>query len=446
MSDVDSAMASELRSTLVSLVAVVASGVVVVTCSATREAEVRAASTPASVVLVATPDESAAAPAPVVSASASASATVVASASASGAPATVAKGPLGHFRGALSDLASGARKKPVRIAWIGDSHTAADFWTGAARKKLQEKYGDAGQGFVHVGWGTGKYRHDGFKLDPRKWETVPAQPATSAKTDDGVFGLGGIRFEAAEPSASASLSLQGTGEGKVTWDLAYRNPAGSSLRVKVDGGKPIDLGETKGALIQHRSFSGNFAGGKLEVEAVSGRPQLFGAVVERDQPGIVLDTLGIGGARVATTLVWDEPSWTSELTRRAPQLVVVAFGTNESQEKSGTEERYQRQMDSLLTRVRAAAPDADCVVITPMDRSKVEAEQRLPKIAKGFAAAAAKHRCVVWSAFDVMGGEGSMQAWINENPPRAQADGIHLSARGYAWLGDKLGTFLMEGR
>jgi lysophospholipase L1-like esterase len=436
-------MASDLRSALTSIVAIIAAGVVVVTCSATRESEVRAPAIPASAVSVSTQSEE---PDPIASASASASASSTPLAAPSASAPTVAAGPLGRFRGALADLSSGTRKTPVRIAWIGDSHTAADLWTGAARNKLQSKYGDGGAGFVHVGWGKGKYRHDGLKLDPSKWDVVPSQPAISKKTDDGVLGLGGIRFEASEPGATASLTLTGAGEGKVRWDLGYRNPEGASLRVKVDGGKVVDLGETKGTGIQHRTFAGNFSGGKLEIEAVSGRPQLFGALVERESAGVVLDTLGIGGARVATTLVWDEPSWTSELTRRAPDLVVVAFGTNESQENSGSEERYQRQMDQLLKRVRAAAPDADCVVITPMDRSKVEAEKRLPIISRGFAAAASKHRCTVWSALDAMGGEGSMQTWINETPPRAQSDGVHLSAKGYGFLGEKFATYLMEGR
>lgn len=61
----------------------------------------------------------------------------------------------------------------------------------------------------------------------------------------------------------------------------------------------------------------------------SGRPQLFGVVVEGDKPGLVLDTVGLNGARLATFLAWEPDAWSAELARRKPELVVIAFGTNE---------------------------------------------------------------------------------------------------------------------
>ena len=55
------------------------------------------------------------------------------------------------FYGALESLDTKARPDSVRVAWFGDSHTAADFLTGEVRHALQQRFGNGGPGFVHVG-------------------------------------------------------------------------------------------------------------------------------------------------------------------------------------------------------------------------------------------------------------------------------------------------------
>src|SRR5262249_10270801 len=40
---------------------------------------------------------------------------------------------------------------PVRILHYGDSHTAADEWTGDLRSRFQEKFGDGGSGYSLAG-------------------------------------------------------------------------------------------------------------------------------------------------------------------------------------------------------------------------------------------------------------------------------------------------------
>jgi len=50
-----------------------------------------------------------------------------------------------------------------------------------------------------------------------------------------------------------------------------------------------------------------------------------------------------------------------------------------------------------------------------------------------------------WDTYAVMGGKGSILSWRAESPPRAGSDGVHLAARGYRELGQKLAADLMAG-
>jgi hypothetical protein len=58
---------------------------------------------------------------------------------------------------------------PVRILHYGDSHTAADEWTGEMRARLQEKFGDGGSGYSFAGRPWNGYRRE----DVRSGSTSP---------------------------------------------------------------------------------------------------------------------------------------------------------------------------------------------------------------------------------------------------------------------------------
>jgi lysophospholipase L1-like esterase len=182
--------------------------------------------------------------------------------------------------------------------------------------------------------------------------------------------------------------------------------------------------------------------GRVEVVA-RGKVELLGLVVERKEPGVVLDTVGLNGARFGTFLAWDEASWVAEVARRHPDLVVITLGTNETSDPHPEAERYEKQLTQLLGRVRAAAPDSECLVVTPMDRAGPPYAARIATISEGLQRAAAQGRCAVWSALQAMGGPGSAESWAAETPPRAAADGVHLTPKGYQSLAESLGRDLV---
>src|SRR5882724_27840 len=145
------------------------SALMVVTCAtATRTPIVASATGPAAGAVSVAPNPGVA-PVPSVASSAQ------------GEPVTAAATPplpqgsaLSRFQAALRDAPH--RTEPVRILWLGDSHTAADFWPDAVRKPLQAAFGSGGPGFLYLGLGL--YRHGGIKLSrDGKWHVEPRQPS-----------------------------------------------------------------------------------------------------------------------------------------------------------------------------------------------------------------------------------------------------------------------------
>jgi lysophospholipase L1-like esterase len=337
----------------------------------------------------------------------------------------------------------------VRVLWLGDSHTNADFLSGSVRSALAERFGDGGPGFVRIG--TRPYRHDGVKIGrDGKWNVDPDPPARRALQDDGVFGIGGTR---AVPGPGASFSLQalaapGTVDEPATFELSYTLPAGSSFelalgakRVVVDATSSRDVAASG---ISHLSLSATL-GSVLSVRPHAGKARLFGVIVERAaRLGVVVDTSGIDGARFETPLAWHEPAFVAEVARRAPELFVVAYGTNEAFDRARVD-KYAAQLAELVRRVRAGAPQASCLVLGPTDAPAGDGSvTRVAEIAAVLAGSAAALECSFVSLQQLMGGEGSFARGMRAKPRLAQPDKLHLTPRGYQELGQALAKLLLD--
>ncbi len=353
---------------------------------------------------------------------------------------------------ALAALKDKRRDRPVRVMWLGDSHTQADFWTAALRASLQARFGKGGPGFVHIGWSEKKYRHGDVRIKTQGgWRIEPPTLVSTRKYDDGVLGLGGVRLVPSDAGARASLAVEASAvPGKVRWDVAFRlaDPA-ASLTLRVSGASPLTVtsADTKVAAgpggIRHVALESPGPGGTIEV-APSGQAELMGVVIESSEPGVVVDTLGLNGARVASALAMDEASWVSAVSRRAPDLVVIAYGSNESSDMKFNAARHASAVESLLRRIRAGAPNADCLVFGPVDRGGKRYGETVVHINAAQRDAAQRAGCAFWSGQMAMGGKGSMERWEVETPPLAQADLLHLTPKGYERLGNMLARDLLQ--
>jgi len=370
-------------------------------------------------------------------------------------------GELAHFYTALDGLERRTRKEHVRILWLGDSHGQADFWSGKVRSALQKRFGNGGPGFVHIAFRG--YRHDGVEVGVKdKWVMQPRGPATSVLTADGVFGLGGLLTSSKTPGAEASVEvMDATLPKKLKWDLCYRlTKPNDSITVSLPGLKAETLRVAPGtpadehAPLQHALFTTDVAvqvaspknkGVRLEVTPASGYPSFCGVTVETDpaeQPGVVLDTLGINGARYTTALAWNEDAWVSEFMRRSPSLVIFEYGTNESGDVGVKAETYADKIARMVARIRKKKPDTDCVVLAPTERA--DQEERSARIRDIWRDAARANVCWFWDTVEVMGGKGGMRSWKAASPPKGAKDGIHLTVRGYYELGEKLGQDMLR--
>jgi lysophospholipase L1-like esterase len=415
------------------------SALAVVTCAGATRPPLTARSAASAV-----PAASVAPPAPKAP---EASAALASAAPSQGAAPVPQGSALARFQAALRDAPH--RAEPVRVMWLGDSHTAADFWPEAVRKPLQAAFGAGGPGFLYLGLGV--YRHGGVKVQREgKWRVEPRRPSLWMRQNDGIFGLGGIR--AVPEDAKSKLRLELSADvvrGKARWDLAFRLPTNKArCVVSVEGGesRPVDTTTMSVGAISHVTFQTE-RGAAVTISGAAFEPELYGANIESTEPGgVVIDNLGINGARIATPLAWEPAPWVEQARLRNPSLLVFAYGTNEVGDQVAPF-RYGPQLEALVTLARQAAPSADCLVAGPTDREG-PGWTPLPRVREIEAVerqTAERLGCAFFSVVDAMGGDGSLRRWAAQDPPLAAIDRVHLTPRGYAELGGIMARLLLEG-
>ncbi len=339
----------------------------------------------------------------------------------------------------------------TRVGHYGDSSIATDLITHTVRRRLQQRFGDGGHGFVLIARGYLPYYHrDLTHVTSDNWRVYEV---TRAMLGDGHYGYGGIAVRGA---AGARARFGTDPEAPVgtrvsRFDLYYRAyPRGGRLELRVDGGEPRLL-DTASATDEDRVESVTVPDGphELEVRHMGGQVHLYGMALEREGPGVVYDSLGLVGARANRLLNFDEEHVRAQIARRGTNLIVLGFGGNESSD-SIAEDAYYNEFVQVIRKMRGDREDLACLVVAPLDQAErvgtgIRTMRAIPRIVSAQRRAARDEGCAFYDTWQAMGGEGAMRRWYQARPRLALGDFRHATPAGYEIIGNMLYKALLAG-
>jgi lysophospholipase L1-like esterase len=358
---------------------------------------------------------------------------------------------LSAFFAKLAKVARG-EGGPVRVAHYGDSAVAADSITSTARRSLQRRFGDAGHGFVLISRGMMHYMHkDIVTRASDGWEV---ESIVQLGLRPGYYGYGGVRARGGG-GLSASFGTVKDGElGRAVsrFEIFYqRQRGGGPLELKLDG-RRLELLQTHGDKLEDAFHVIEVEDGPhmLSLRPLGSAVNLYGVALERERPGVVYDSLGLVGA-VAERLLGAEPAHlAAQLAHRDPDLLVLAFGGNESANSYLNIDQYEKEQTQVVRRMRSGRASLPCMLFAPLDQGERDARGRvktvpvLPKIVGAQRRVAEREGCAFFDAFSAMGGEGSMATWVSAHPRLATSDMRHATPAGYEVIGDLYYKALLE--
>jgi lysophospholipase L1-like esterase len=376
----------------------------------------------------------------------------------------------GCERGALEPFWASldrARARGARsgIVVFGNSLIASDGIINVVRRRLVERFGDAGPGLLLAD------RMASYGPRDRTARAASGYRAeTMASEGDRTipFGLAGVHHVSEGPASSRFSLVENAGVTLFWLDRAE----GPQLSFRVEGGAwvPIERRGDGAARITPLDLASSMAEGAgspswLEVRAPKAGAVIQGLTIEgqghvRSGPtgsgGIVLDTLGVPSADATLWLKTDEQIFQRQLRARDPALVVVMLGGNETRRLSwarSTRAQIERDLRGLLARAHEGLPAperAACLVIGPIDAVQgAEAEDPftprslLRDVVAIERQVALEEGCAFFDLYAAMGGRGSLQRF---HAADALHDDLnHPRGKGLDVLGQLIADALLDG-
>lgn len=340
--------------------------------------------------------------------------------------------------------------RPVRIIHFGDSLIASDKITDTVRRRLQERFGSAGRGFLMV------KKFNRFQRGNRTGDGSSGwvlDVITQGVLQDRYFGYTGASFTAQtarEHSVFEPLS------GSRFVEVHYlEEPQGGALAVSVDGA-PLGEIDTRSARVKAEAKVQRFAvprGAKsVRLDAIEAGARVFGVVLGADVPGVVYESIGLPGATSEVWLRPDEEDFERMLAARDPALVVHMVGGNDAlmlAKSRATIDEVEESMHAFFDRVEEAVPEADCLIVSPLESVRATTSGEMtpkPEVNEVMAVqrrVARARGCGYWSLYESMGGRGSLARWVRAD--LMLGDLIHPRSRGSDLLGEMMAEALMRG-
>jgi len=346
-----------------------------------------------------------------------------------------ANGSMDHFYASLLELEQRRRDQPVRVAHYGDSPTTADLITGDVRELLQERWGDAGHGFILIAKPWAWYNHRNVDVSGSGW-TIDT--AVGGKRN-GEYGYGGAVFDGST-GAKSRLNLTDGGHTKV--ELSYMaSPSGGLVSISANG-KQLKTVDTRADDRTPAFAEADLPAGShtIDLKVSEGKVRLFGVVLSKatnaEGAGITYDSLGLNGATtMVLSRIFNQDLWTTELQHRSLDLVIINYGTNESGFQGFVENQYEGELRMAIQRIREALPLASILVMSPMDRGErmhgeIRTMPTIPQIVDIQRRVASETGCGFFDTYDAMGGDSTMERWYDSQPRMVAADLIHPSPKG----------------
>jgi lysophospholipase L1-like esterase len=346
------------------------------------------------------------------------------------------------FFQALARTLKKERGAITRVAHYGDSSVAADSITSTARRRLQKRFGDSGHGFILISRGNMHYMHkDVVHRASDGWDV---RSCVHASLRDGLYGYGGVQARApgGQSATFGTVEDGGIGSRVASFELFYQRSRGSgAVQLRVDRDEPIVIktasDELEDAFERIEVPDGEHS---LSLRTIGSMTRLYGVALERKVPGVVYDSLGLVGAMAERLLEIDGEHIQRQLEHRNPDLVVLAFGGNESANRWLNPERYEEGITRVVRHMRGSSK-RPCMLFAPLDqgerdkRGKVVTVEVLPSIIEAQRRVAKQEGCAFFDTYAAMGGEGAMARWLKVRPRLATSDMRHATPKGYDVIG-----------
>ena len=342
--------------------------------------------------------------------------------------------------------------QPVHIIQIGDSHSAGDNITQGWRSRLQAAHGAGGRGVLAAGRPYDGYLTWGVTASQTSGWRVNASFGRAYQEGGAPLGISGFTQTASAAGETVGVTADSPDQNFDRVILcAIAQPGGGTFILRMGGEEhrwSLDAPTTQPAC---RSVDSQYPVGSASVtteDAGIVTITSFGTFKRRG--GVVLSNLGVVGSQLSHFGRTSDAVLRAEFAAYRPDLIVLAYGTNEGFSPSGSGDGFESVIRAQVQRIRRFAPNVPIMLLGAPDAGSRNAglsggvscgdgwvEPRLLSVVRDAQIRVARGlRLAFWNWSAAMGGRCASYQWVLTGQMRG--DHVHFTRTG----GDRIGALI----
>ena len=264
--------------------------------------------------------------------------------------------------------ARAGRGRPVHILQIGDSHTAGDTITGAWRDTLQGRFGIGGRGVLPPGRPYDGYITHGVTVSMSTGWRIAADFGKGWSDPHPPLGLSAFSLTSEAEGASMSLVADPQEAFNRLVVCAIAKAGAGALTIRIGGqDEQMDLGSIT-ERPQCRTMRSDQPQATASLTAQGGPVTVTSWATFADgKGGVALSNLGVVGSQLIHFSRTDDAVLAEELRAYAPDMIVLAFGTNEGFAGRFSAFEYEIILRTQIGRIRRLAGNVPILLLGAPD-------------------------------------------------------------------------------
>jgi len=339
----------------------------------------------------------------------------------------------------------------VRIAYFGDSMTDGDLIVKDFRTYLQEKFGGQGVGFVNITSESATSRSSITHEFSGNWKT---QSYLKVKRPSNPFGVNGHVFYANDTANVAWVKYKAN-KTRFASDLPrptlfYGSSSNKEGKVfYISGTDTIVKKLAPNKLVNTLTLSeGNLKSIKVNFKQADSIP-IYGFNFD-DGKGVHVDNFSNRGNSGLPIGSFDVATMRAFHSKLDYDLIVLQYGANVLNYGSLNYGWYEKRMAKVVAHLKECFPGVSILIVSTADKStKYDLEMKTDSAVVPLNTAQKRYAIKSESSFvnmyTLMGGDGSMIQWVEQEPARANKDYTHFNHRGAKEAANLIFTQLNQG-
>ncbi len=334
-------------------------------------------------------------------------------------------------------------RRPIRIAFFGDSFIEGDIFCGDLRAKFQENLGGRGVGLMPLTSPVNNFRKTVIHKfgNWNSYSLINYSKNISLGISGNVFFpgqnawvyYGGVKYK---------TGLDTCSKISIFYSLSGKD---ANITYQVNDGIPKQAILTSSEGVERFDISG-ISCDNIHINFPPRKDLAIYGVSLEDQSGVLIDNFSMRGSIGATLNQIPEKILKGFNQTIHYDLIILQYGLNVMEPQRMYYTTYKNNMIKTINQLKSCFPTSDFLLLSVPDRSMKRngTYQTMPGVWGMIDAQkkiAAETGIVFWNLFEAMGGENSMVDFVRSS--RAAKDYTHLNFQGGEYLGNILYETIM---